>query len=149
MIGSLIRGDARLTEWGAICWSCPTPFLSGGLCGAAGIAVDGALLVTGGAVVFLLGDGGDVGGVIFGRHGYGAEEKTGEGGIPVEDVAALGVDVEEIECRRRGAGFFGEASFDASEKELENGGFEGVEEKGQGGGAWDVEAEGVLFVEAD
>jgi hypothetical protein len=77
----------------------PHPFLSGGLCGAAGIAVDGTLLVAGGAVIFLLGDGGDVRCVVFGRHGYGAEEESGEGGIPVEDVAALGVDVEEIECR--------------------------------------------------
>ena len=113
------------------------------------MAVDGTLLVTGGPVIFLLGDGGDVRGVVFRRHGDGAEKETSEGGIQVEDPATLGVDVEEIERRRWGAGFFCEASFDAAEKELEDGGFEGVEEKGQSGGAWDVEAEGVLFVEAD
>ena len=64
---------------------------------AAGVAVDGALFVAGGAVFFLLGDGGEVGGVVFGGHGDGAEEEAGEGGVLVEDVAALGVDVEEVE----------------------------------------------------
>ena len=97
----------------------------------------------------MLSDGSDVCGVIFGRHGYGAKEETSEGGILIENIPALGVDVKEIECRRWGAGFFCEAGFDAAEKELEDGGFEGVEEKGKSGGAWDVEAERVLFVEAD
>ena len=46
-----------------------------------GVAVDGALFVAGGAVFFLLGDGGEVGGVVFGGHGYVAEEETGEGGV--------------------------------------------------------------------
>ena len=39
--------------------------------------------------------------------------------------------------------------FDAAEKELEDGGFEGVEEEGEGGGAGEVEGEDVLLVEAD
>jgi len=51
--------------------------------GAAGEAVDGALFVAGGAVLFLLGDGGQVCGVVFGRHGYGAEEEAGEGGVAI------------------------------------------------------------------
>ena len=66
-------------------------------CGATGVTIDGAFFIAGGAVVFLLGDGGEIGGVVFGRHGYGAKKETGEGGVPVEDVAALGVDVEQIE----------------------------------------------------
>ena len=73
-------------------------FLLAGLWLAASVAVDGALLVAGGAVLFLSGDGGEVGDVIFGGHGYGAEEETGEGGVAVEDVGALGVDIEEVEC---------------------------------------------------
>jgi len=64
---------------------------------AAAVAVDGALFVAGGAVVFLLGDGGEVGGVVLGGHGYGAEEEASEGGMLVENFAALGVDVEEVE----------------------------------------------------
>ena len=64
---------------------------------AAGVAVDGALFIAGRAVVFLLGDGGEVGGVVLGGHGDGAEEETGEGGVLVENFAALGVDVEEVE----------------------------------------------------
>jgi hypothetical protein len=47
-------------------------FGRGGLFTAAGVAVDGALFVAGGAVVFLLGDGGEIGGVILGGHGDGA-----------------------------------------------------------------------------
>jgi hypothetical protein len=115
------------------------------LCGAAGVAVDGALFVAGGAVLFLLGDGGEIGDVVFGGHGYGAEEETGEGGVLVEDGAALGVDVEDVE----GVAASGELGFDAAEKELEDGGFEGVEEEGEGGGAGQVEGEGVLLVELD
>ncbi len=65
--------------------------------GAAGVAVDGALFVAGGAVLFLRGDGGQVGDVIFRRHLDGAEEEAGEGGVVVEDGAALSVDVEEVE----------------------------------------------------
>ena len=87
--------------------------------------------------------------MVFGGHGYGAEEEASEGGVLVENFAALGVDVEEVEGEWGGAGAFGEAGFDAAEKELENRGFEGVEEEGEGGGAGEVEGEDVLFVEAD
>ncbi len=34
--------------------------------------------------------------MVFGGHRYGAKKKTGEGGVVVENGAALGVDVEEI-----------------------------------------------------
>ena len=44
---------------------------------------------------FCCGDGGEVGEVVFGGHGDGAEEEAGEGGVAVEDGAALGVDVED------------------------------------------------------
>jgi hypothetical protein len=97
----------------------------------------------------LLGDGGEIGCVVLGGHGYGAEEETVEGGVLVENFAALGVDVEEVEGRWGSAGFFCEAGFDAAEKQLEYWSFEGVEEEGEGGGAGDVEGEGVLLVEAD
>ncbi len=63
----------------------------------------------------MLGDGGEVGDVVFGGHGDGAEEEAGEGGVLVEDVAALGVDVEEVEGV---PGRRGELGFDAAEKEL-------------------------------
>jgi hypothetical protein len=121
--------------------------------GSAGEAVDGALFVAGRAVLFLLGYSGEFGGVVFGRHGYGAEEEAGEGGVLVEDGATLGVDVEEVErwCGNR-VGFAaarGELGFDATEEELENGGFEGMEEEGQGWSAGEVEGEGVLFEETD
>ena len=87
--------------------------------------------------------------MVFRGHGYGAEEETGEGGVLVENFAALGVDVEEVEGGWGCAGLFCEAGFDVTEKKLENGGFEGVEEEGEGWGAGEVEGEGVLFEEAD
>ena len=67
----------------------------------------------------------------------------------VEDGAALGVDVEEIEGGCGGAGTFGEARLDAAEKALEDRSFEGVEEEGEGGDAGKVEGEGVLLVEVN
>jgi len=79
--------------------------------GAAGVAVDGALFVAGGAVLFLLGDGFEVGGVVVGGHLDFAVPEAGEGGVVVEDVGALGVDVEEVE----GARTFGVVVFDAAE----------------------------------
>jgi hypothetical protein len=113
--------------------------------GAAGVAVDCALLVSGGTVFFLCGDGGQVGDVVLGGHGDGAEEESGEGGVAVEDVGALGVDVEEIECGRWTAGgALGELGFDAAEEELEDGSFKGVEEEGDAGGGGEIEVEGVL-----
>ena len=72
--------------------------------------------------------------MVFGGHGDGAEPEAGEGGVAVENGAALGVDVEDVE----GAGAFGEVGFDAAEEGAEDGGLEGVEEEGQGGGAGEV-----------
>ncbi len=69
--------------------------------------------------------------------------------MAVEDGAALGVDVEEIEGGSGATGSFGELGFDAAEEELEHWRFEGVEEEGEGGGAGEVEGEGVLLEEAD
>ncbi len=54
--------------------------------------------------------------MVFGGHGDGAEEEAGEGGVAVEDVAALGVDVEEVEGGRFVFGEFGELGFDAAEQ---------------------------------
>ena len=48
-----------------------------------------------------------------------------------------------------GSQALGEVGFDAAEKQFEDGSFEGVEEEGEGGGAGEVEGEGVLFEEAD
>jgi hypothetical protein len=131
-----------------ITWSA---WLAGdsGLGGAAGEAIDGALFVAGGAVFFLLGDGGQVGGVVFGRHGYGTEEEAGERWVAVEDRAALGVDVEEIEGWCGGAAVWCELGFNAAEEELEDGCLERMEEEREGRGAGEVEGEGVLLEEAD
>ena len=87
----------------------------------------------------MLGDGGDICGVVFRGHGDGAEEEACEGGVAVEDAAALGVDIEEIEGGWWSARCFCETGFDAAKKEFENWGFEGVEEEGEGGGTGDVE----------
>ena len=84
--------------------------------------------------------------MVFGGHLDFAVPEAGEGGVVVEDVGALGVDVEKVEG---GAGALGVVGFDAAEEGFEDGGFEGVEEEGQGGGAGEVEVEGVLLVEAD
>ncbi len=85
--------------------------------------------------------------MVFGGHGDGAEKEAGEGGVTVEDVAALGVDVEEVEGGRFVFGEFGELCFDAAEERFQDGSFEGVEEEGYGGGGGEVEGEGVLLVE--
>jgi hypothetical protein len=119
------------------------------LLAAAGIAVDGALFVAGGTVLLLFGDGREVCDVVFGGHGHRAEEETGEGGVLVEYGAALRVDVEDVEGDSRGAGPFGKTGFDAAKEQLQDGGFEGMEEKGESGGAAEVEGESVLLVELD
>ena len=62
----------------------------------------------------------------------------------VEDGAALGVDIEDVER----AGAVAELGLDAAEEGFEDGGLEGVEEEGQGGGAGQVVVEGVLLEEA-
>ena len=65
----------------------------------------------------------------------------------VEEVAALGVDVEDVEGR--GGGVLGELGFDAVEEGFEDGRLEGVEEEEEGGGGGEVEVEGVLLEEVD
>ncbi len=97
-------------------------------------AVDGAEFVAGGAVLFLLGDGGEVGEVIGGGHGYGADPEAGEGGVAVEEGAVFGVCVEEV----KGFGMCSLRALDVAEEATENGEFEGVEEEGEGGfgGEW-------------
>ena len=105
--------------------------------GAAGVAVDGALFVAGGAVFLLAGDGFEVGGVVLRGHLDVVEEELGEGGVAVEDVGAFGVDVDEVECGLAGGlGTGGEAGLDAAEELAEDGRFERVEEEekhGRGG----------------
>src|SRR5580704_10164866 len=81
--------------------------------------------------------------MVFGRHGDFTLPEEGEGGVFVEDVGALGVDVEDVE----GAGAFAELGFDAPEEGFEDGGLEGVEEKGQGGGEGEFVVEYVLLEE--
>ena len=61
-----------------------------------GEAVDAAKFVSGGAVLFLFGDGSEVGDVIGGGHGDGAHPETGERGVVVEEGAVFGVGVEEV-----------------------------------------------------
>ena len=85
--------------------------------------------------------------MVLGGHGDGAEEEAGEGGVAVEDVAALGVDVEEVEGWLLVFGEFGELGFDAAQQSFEDGGFEGVEEEGYAGGGGEVVGEGVLLEE--
>lgn len=113
--------------------------------GAAGVAVHGALFVAGGAVFELFGDLAEVGDVVFGGHGDGALPEIAEGGVAVEDGGVLGVDVEEVEL----AGTGGELGFDAAEELSEEGGFEGVEEEGEGGSVGEREGEGVTVEEVD
>lgn len=113
--------------------------------GAASVAIDGALLVSGGTVLFLLGDGFEVGCVVFGRHGDRAVEEAGEGRVLVEEGAALSVDVEDIER----AGTFSELGFDAAKKLLQDGGLEWVKEKDKRWGGGKVEGESVLLKQAN
>ena len=121
------------------------PVPSAGLGAAAGVAVDGAELVAGGAVLLLLSDGGQVGDVVGGGHGDAAHPEAGEGGVVVEQGVVLGVGVDEVE--RRGmlrAGFF-----DVAEEAAEDGQLEGVEEEGQSGLGGDGVERGVGVVQLD
>lgn len=92
-------------------------------------AVDGAEFVAGGAVFFLLGDGGEVGEVVGGGHGDGAHPEAGEGGVVVEVGVVLGVCVEEVER----PWIVGDRALDVAEEAAQDGQFEGVEEEGEGG----------------
>ena len=82
--------------------------------------------------------------MIFGGHGHKAVPEAGVGGVAIEDGAALGIDVEDVE----GAGAVAELSFDATEERFEDGCLEGVEEEGEGGSAGKVVVECVLLEEA-
>jgi hypothetical protein len=63
----------------------------------------------------------------------------------VEYLAALGVDVEEVE----GSGAAGVLGFDAAKEMLEDWGFEGVVEEGEGGSVGEIEGQRVLLMEKD
>jgi len=65
--------------------------------------------------------------------------------MTVEYAAALGIDIEDVD----GAGSLRKLGFNATEKLLENGRFERVEEEEEGGGAGEVEGEGVLLQKAN
>lgn len=101
---------------------------------AAGVAVDRAEFVSGGAVLFLLGDGGEVGEVVVGGHRDVAMPEAGEGRVVIEERIMLRIDVYEIE----GAGVPCEGVFDVAEEAAEDGKLEGVEEEGESrfGGEW-------------
>ena len=59
----------------------------------------------------------------------------------IEHAAALGVHIKDVEC----TGAFGKLGLNATEKLLEDGGFERVKEEKESRGAWEVVGEGVLF----
>jgi hypothetical protein len=93
----------------------------------------------------LLGDGGEVGEMVFGGHGDAAHPEAGEGGVVVEEGVVFSVGVEEVE---RG-GIVGSGLFDVAEEAAEEWELEGVEEEGEGGlGGEGVEG-GVGVVEVD
>ena len=96
---------------------------------AAFIAVDGAKFVAGGAVLFLFGDGGDVGEVVGGGHGDEAGPEAGEGRVAVEVGVVLGVNVEEV----KRFWIVGDRGLNMAEEAAQDGEFEGVEEEGEGG----------------
>jgi hypothetical protein len=99
------------------------------------IAVDGAKFVAGGAVFFLLGDGGQVGEMVGGGHGDEAGPEAGEGGVVVEVRVVFGVDVEEVER----PWIVGDRLLYMAEEAAQEGELEGVKEEGEGG----FEGEGV------
>jgi hypothetical protein len=101
---------------------------------AAGEAVEGAEFVAGGTILFLFGDGGEVGDVVVGRHGDGAHPEALEGWMAVEQGAVLGVGVEEVEGMEvAGAGAGGLGGFHVAEVAAEDGQLEGMEEEGDDG----------------
>ena len=86
--------------------------------------------------------------MVFGGHLDVVEEELLEGGVAVEDVGALGVDVDEVEGGLL-PGALGELGFDVAEKEFEDGCFEGVEEEEERGRGGEGEVEGVLLEDFD
>lgn len=79
--------------------------------------------------------------MVFGGHGDVAAKETGEGGVVVEQVSTLGVDVDEVDA----AGVVGELGFDAADKGFEDGCLKGMEEEEEGGSAGEGVVEGVLL----
>ena len=116
--------------------------LENGSDGAAGVAVDGALFVAGRAVLFLLCDGFEIGGVVLGRHLHLIEEKLRESGMAVEDVGALSVGVDEIEC---GISARAELCVDALDELFEHRRLEWVEEEDEDRRGGELELECVLL----
>ena len=106
-------------------------------------AIDGAEFVACGAVFLLLGDGGEVGGVVGWGHGDEAVPEAGEGGVAVEVGVVFGVDVEEVER----AWIVGDRMFDVTEEAALDGEFDGVEEEGEGGFGGEEMGGGVGVVE--
>jgi hypothetical protein len=127
----------------------------GGAFGAAGVAVDGAFLVAGGTVFALAGDGFQIGGVVLRGHLDVVEEELGEGGIAIEDVGALRVDVDEVKggsgrltsppSRWGCEGWGTQLGLDAAQELAEHGRFERVEEKKECRRGGEIEVEGVLL----
>jgi len=113
--------------------------------GAAGEAVDGAELVASRAVLFLLGDGGQVGDVVCGGHGDAAHPDAGEGGVVVEERVVLGVGVDEVEV----GGVGGAGVLDVAEEAAEDGQFERMEEEGERWRGGNGVQRGVGVVELD
>jgi len=112
---------------------------------AAGVPVDGAEFVAGGAVLLLLSDGGEVGDVVGRSHGNAAHPEAGEGGVVVEERVVLGVSVDEVE----GRGVGGAGVLDVAEEAAEDGQLEGVEEEGKRRRGGDGVLRGVGVVELD
>ena len=92
-------------------------------------AVNSTEFVAGGAVFPLLGDGGQVSGVVGGGHGDEAGPEAGEGGVVIEVGVVFGVDVEEVEW----LWIVGDRLLYVTEESAQEGEFEGVEEEGEGG----------------
>ncbi len=113
--------------------------------GAADVAVDGALLISGGSVLFLFGDFAQVGEVILGRHRDRALPEPAEGRVSIEDRGVLRVDVEDVELAGPGR----EPGFDSAKEFSQKRSLEGMEEKSKGGGWGEIEGKRVALDEAD
>lgn len=105
--------------------------------------IDGAELISGRAVLFLLGDGGEVGDVVLGGHGDAAEPDASEGRVAIDERVVLGVDVDEIE----GARVRGEVGLDVAKEAAQETVFKGMKEVREDGLLWQRSARGVSFVE--
>jgi hypothetical protein len=98
---------------------------------AAGELIDRTQLVAGGTVLFLIGDGGEIGDVIGRCHGDWAHPQASEGGMAIEQRTVLGVGVEQIEGS--GVSARGLRGLDVAQEAAQDGEFEGMKEEGDGG----------------